>query len=351
VHVDGTHRLLCVGAYTAGAGGRGEGIRTFRQDTRTGELFAADSFAAPAPSFLAWHPMLRVVYAAHELPDGAVTGYRVDGDGGLAEMGGLSTAGSLPCHVAVSADGRHLVTANYGGGSVSVFELDSGGELTGRTDVVEFRGSGPDTEHQDASHVHQVILGTDVNSLVAVDLGADQIHTFRLDTAGRLHETGVCALPAGSGPRELVRDGREDAVFVVAELESALLRLGGPAGGGTSLLESISLAAVPGAPRNYPAHAAISDDERFLYLSNRGAGTIVVFDLGGDRVQLSATFSAGGSWPRHFAISNGFAYVAQQHDDLIVAFAIDAESGGLSPLANYATGSPTCIAFEPLGRH
>jgi 6-phosphogluconolactonase len=85
----------------------------------------------PAPSFLAVHPALPVVYAVSEVDDGAVDAFRLDDS--FAPAGHLSTGGSQPCHLAVTPDGRHLACANYGSGSVAVFALGTDGALDRRT--------------------------------------------------------------------------------------------------------------------------------------------------------------------------------------------------------------------------
>src|SRR5438105_2412744 len=87
--------------HAAGPGGR---------PVRTREL------ALPACSWLTWHPRLPVLYAVHELAEGAVCAVALGPDDTPRVLGTLPTGGAAPCHLAVTPDGRHLLAANYGSG-------------------------------------------------------------------------------------------------------------------------------------------------------------------------------------------------------------------------------------------
>ena len=127
---------IYIGSYDAG-------VSVWDADLRP----AAPSLPLPAPSFLVPHPELPTLYAANELDDGGVTSLLVRQNGSLAVTSRRSSGGSAPCHLAVSADGRHLLCANYGTGSVTVFPSRSDGTLDARSDLVQHPGSGPHAHH------------------------------------------------------------------------------------------------------------------------------------------------------------------------------------------------------------
>src|SRR4051795_6914350 len=105
---------LFVGCYTGEKGGEGEGIALLRRDPATGVLTRLGVAArTPSPSFLAQHPTRPVLYAVNELDAGTVSAFAVAGDASLTPLAVQSTGGSAPCHLAVSADGHHLLVANY----------------------------------------------------------------------------------------------------------------------------------------------------------------------------------------------------------------------------------------------
>jgi 6-phosphogluconolactonase (cycloisomerase 2 family) len=101
-----------VGCYTGDKGGEGDGITLLRRDPGTGVLTRLGLAArTPSPSFLAQHPSLPVLYAVNELDQGTVAAFAVGADCTLTPLAVRSTGGADPCHLAVTADGRHLVVA------------------------------------------------------------------------------------------------------------------------------------------------------------------------------------------------------------------------------------------------
>ena len=129
------------------------------------------------------------------------------------------SGGEVGAHLALSPDGRHLVVAHYGSGSVSSFAVDDRGRLSERLDLMTFDGSGPVPERQDGSRAHQVVFAG--GELLVADLGTDRVHRLVLGADGRFR-TGAepIVLPAGSGPRHLVLI--EDYLVVACELSAEL---------------------------------------------------------------------------------------------------------------------------------
>ena len=191
-----------------------------------------------SPSYLAWHPDGRHVYAVGEVSDGQVWALTVARGGhGLAILGSAPTGGAHPCHLAVDPSGRVLLTANYTSGSLAVHRLQPDGRIGALTQQVQHEGSGPHPDRQRGPHAHMVHI-VDETLVLAVDLGADLIAAYRLDAAAAtLAPLASSSLPAGFGPRHLVALDH-DRVVVAGELtgEIALLRLD-PATGRLELLD------------------------------------------------------------------------------------------------------------------
>ena len=337
-------RLVCVGSYTPEAGGHGIGITTYWQDPRDGTLEAVGSLAVPAPSYLVWHAGLPVLYAANELADGTVTALRAGQDGQLRVLGSLPTGGGAPCHLALTPDQRYLLCANYGGGSVAVFGLDDTGRLTERVDLVAHHGRGPNQERQEAPHVHMAVPGADADSVNAVDLGTDEIRSYRLSAAGRLTPVASSSLPPGFGPRQMIRQPGAARAYVVGELAGALITLEETTEGVFTAGSVVPATTEPAEGANFPSHLGLSEDGRFLYLANRGADRITVFATQPNGLRPVGEYSSGGAWPRQFALSGHWLYVANQNDDIVAAFDIDPVTGALSMSARYPVATPTCVA-------
>ncbi|MFC0503089.1 lactonase family protein [Micromonospora costi] len=342
--MNGRDGVVHIGCYTAESGGRGTGIMAARRDAATGALTPLGTVAATAsPSFLTRHPALPVLYAVNELPAGRVSAWRVGDDGGLTPLATRGTGGAEPCHLAVMPGGGHLVAANYGGGSVAVFPLDAEGVPGERSDLVVHEGHGADPERQERGHAHMVSPDPARGPLLAVDLGTDSVYRYDLDAAtGRLVPRAPrVRTAAGAGPRHLARhpDGRR--CYLVGELDATVT--GYELSDGS--LHQRSRVDASGRPGHVqPSEVAVGPDGRFLYVANRGVGTIAVFDLRGERPDLVAEVDTDGEWPRHFALVGEHLYVADERADMIRVFRVDRDSGVPEAVGEpVPVPSPTCV--------
>ncbi|MGC4790823.1 lactonase family protein [Micromonospora sp. DT178] len=341
----GQDEIVHIGGYTAHSGGRAAGIVAARRDPVSGELTPLGTVAVtPSPSFLARHPRLPVLYAVNELPDGQVSAFRVGAGGDLTPLGTRPTGGAEPCHLAVVPDGGHLVVANYGGGSVAVFPLDPDGVPGERSDLVEHEGHGPDRERQERAHAHMVNPDPGRGPLLAVDLGTDSIYRYDLDAAsGRLVPRAPrVRTAAGVGPRHLARhpDGRR--CWVAGELDGSVTAYELTGDGALHQRGRVEASDRPGPVQ--PSEIAVGRDGRFLYVANRGVGTVAVFAVAGELPELVAEVDTGGEWPRHFALAGEHLYVADERADMIRVLRVDPGTGVPAPVGEpVAVTSPTCV--------
>lgn len=321
-----------------GSSALGNRICAFTTDP-TGLVPAGDPVPETAPSFLVRHPRLAVLYAACSVDDGAVTAYAVDLDGGLRPLSRAPSGGMEPVHLAVSADGRHLLCANWGGdGCVAVLPVGPDGALGQLTDVVR-----PD--HSGQTHPHHVSVAGDEVTVVYFSLG--RLCGYRLTGTGQLRPTWTAetADPL-AGPRHLVRHPAGPR-YVSDELASTVsVFLADPATG--ALRWHRSRRATTRAPisigRNHPSEVAVSADGRFVYLGNRGPDTVAVFAVEGDDLRLLGEAPTGGLFPRHLALAGDRLYVANEWSHDVTVLRVDAASGRLAPggAAGRVT-SPTCV--------
>jgi len=338
-----TDEIVYLGCYTAESDGTGEGIVAATRDPRTGRLTPRAVVArTPSPSFLVWHPTLPVLYAANELADGAVSGWAVTGDGALVPCGSAGTGGALPCHLAVTADGRFLLAANYGTGSIAVHPLDPvTGAVGERTDLVVHEGHGPVRHRQAEAHVHMVSPDPAGGPLVAVDLGTDGIYPYRLD-GGRLVPAGdPVRVAPGTGPRHVARhpDGRR--AYLSGELDGMLTAFDVDERG-WHVRHRVEASQRSG--EKLPSEIAVRPDGRFVYLATRGVDTISVFALDGAAPRLVSEVDCGGRWPRHFVLIGDHLYVANQIGNTVAVFAVDPDAGTLTPAGDpVVAASPTCV--------
>jgi 6-phosphogluconolactonase len=321
-----------IGCYTAETGGNGKGISVASRDPHIGILDPIGTAAStPSPSFLARHPRLPVLYAVNELPEGAVNAWTVQPDGALVPLGSGLTGGAEPCHLAVV--GHHLVTANYGSGSVSVHRLEANGAIAERTDLVVH--GGPDR----TAHAHMVSPVPGGGGLHVVDLGMDTIYAYTLDgDSGRLVPAGRTSTRPGMGPRHIARDAA-GFVYVAGELDGTIA-----AYKSDGLLLAEHHEALAGVSGGHPSEIAVSGNGKFVYLASRGPDIINVFELLNYRPVLIGQEPTRGAWPRHFAIWEGYLYVANERSHTVNTFQMDADTGKLRYSRSvWEVPSPTCV--------
>ena len=311
-HSAGDYRVY-IGTYTSG---RSEGIYVYRMDGSSGALErAADAVSIENPSFVTIDPQRRHLYAVSEsretadTPSGAVSAFSIDPkSGGLTYLGRQSTGGEGPCHLTVDATGRSLLVANYGSGSVCVLPIQDGGGLGQATDFVQHQGSSIDPERQTGPYAHSVTLDAANRYVFAADLGLDQVLVYKLDAdRGKLTPSDEpwVRLKAGAGPRHFDFHPSGAFAYVINELDSTLTAFGYDAAAGTlTEIETVSTLPEGFAGQSHCADVHVSPSGRFVYGSNRGHDSIVVFAIDGDtgRLDYVGHESTLGRTPRNFAI-------------------------------------------------
>lgn len=322
----GRAEIVHIGCYTAESEGRGTGVVAALRDPATGLLHVRGTVAVtPSPSFLARHPTLPVLYAVNELAEGTVSAWTVGRDGDLTPSGVRSTGGDSPCHLAVSPDGRHLFVANYGSGSIAVHSLDEEGSPAERSDLLVHEGHGPDPQRQAGPHVHMVV--PDAGGLFAVDLGTDTVYRYAVDQdTGRLVPGRRVRVRPGTGPRHLAGRSGDRRRYLTGELDRSVTVFERVEDG--ELTETGRVPASEQTGHVQPSEIAVRDDGRFLYVANRGVGTISTYALSdAEPPRLVAETDTGGEWPRHFALAGPHLYVADERAHLVTVFVLDGETG------------------------
>ncbi len=328
---------VIIGGYTAEMGGTATGISSLMIDSGGLEPRLIDELELTSPSYLIAHPQQSLLFVVSEGDPSSVHSVSLANDGALEWLSSRESGGEAACHLALSPDGRYLVVAHYGSGSVASFAVDESGRLSERLSLLSLEGSGPDPERQEASHAHQVVF--DAGEVLVPDLGSDRIHRLVLDRDGRLC-TGrePIVLPAGSGPRHLAR--LDDFLVVACEL-SAELWLGRRDGATWTQAQVIATSAVRGTPAVAPSALRALEDR--IQVANRGPGTIAEFALDrvAGRLRPIHEFDGGGPWPRDLVLEDDRIWVANQTTDTVGVF------GGQSgePQAEFRSPSPACIVI------
>ncbi|WP_420113178.1 lactonase family protein [Pseudactinotalea sp.] len=298
---------LIVGAWNPG-GAPGRLVEVDPGESRTRELASSSAVAIAEGRG-------GVIYTAG--PEGVAAWSRdADGVHPLGER--YSSQGTLACHVAVTADGAHAIAAHYDGGLVTVHPIAADGSLGPVSDVAQLQGAGPDRQRQEAAHPHMVWCGLDGEVLVT-DLGADLVRRFRLEE-GRLVAASQIRVPAGTGPRHLVvLDG---LALVVGELADTLIAVDL----GAEQVLHVEPCGADGLGGSSPSAITLSADRQRCHVLRRGPDTIATFSLG-PRPRLLGQSPCGGQWPWDLAVAGGLLYVANQRSGTVAVLRTDPVSG------------------------
>jgi 6-phosphogluconolactonase len=350
------HFTMYVGTYTSG---KSEGIYGYHVPSISPRMIRFTSSRSVNPSFLAIDESKSYLYAVNEVgeyagkPGGGVSAFKIEEQGSLRLLNEQATLGADPCYVTIDRKRKNLLVANYTGGSVTVLPIRPDGTLSMATDVRQHEGSGP-KEQQKGPHAHCVILDRSEQYAFVADLGIDKIMIYRYDSSkGKLlpNKQPFAELQAGAGPRHLTFHPNGKFLYAINELDSTITAFDYNKRNGT-LAHIDTISTLPGdfSGISYCADVHIHPSGKFLYGSNRGHNSIVVFEIDqlSGKLKLVQHISTQGDWPRNFVIhSYGYdLWVANQRSDNIVGFKIDQRTGQLSPNGIVEQiPSPVCLKF------
>ena len=238
-----------IGTYT---GAKSKGIYVSSLDPATGKVSPPELAAETVnPSFLAFHPKGRFVYAANEIdqfagkPSGAVSAFAIDSKTGmLSFLNQQPSGGGAPCHLVVDKAGKTVLVANYAGGSVAALPVEKNGELGEATAFLQHRGSSVNPARQESPHAHSINLDPANRFAVAADLGLDKLLVYRFTPGAGLlapHDPPWTAVAPGSGPRHFAFHPKGRFAYVINEINCTVTAFAyHPERGELQALESVS---------------------------------------------------------------------------------------------------------------
>jgi 6-phosphogluconolactonase (cycloisomerase 2 family) len=347
---------LLVGTYTSGSSA---GIYVYRFDTETGVSEYVSEHPASNPSYLTLSADERFVYAIGEnsAPEAIAAAYAFDkATGVLTLLNEQPTKGAGPCYINTNREGTFVVTANYGGGSVSVFPIANDGQLQPASGVFAFEGTGPDEARQQRPHLHCVVFTPDLQYLFAEDLGSDQLHKFAVHSEPPFLSVGspdAFQVAPGSGPRHLAFHPNGKYAYLNNELSGTVTAFQ-YADGDLQAIQYIASDTTAGAGSKGGADIHVSPDGKFLYASNRlKSDGISIFRISETTGMLTAAgYQLTGIHPRNFIITpNGkFLLAANRDSNSIQVFSIHPQTGLLTDTGNTITeiDKPVCLKFARL---
>lgn len=303
------------------------------------------------PTFLTKSKDKKTLFAVGETDKngtGFISAFKIEKDS-LQLINKTETGGANPCFVAINND-NYIVVANYSGGNVGLLKAEASGELSPLLHVQQHAGKGT-TERQKSPHPHSAWFHPNKEEIIAVDLGTNELWFSKIDSVkNELVFTAQKKLKMaeGAGPRHLTFHPNNKWIYVLNELKNTV----------SLVKEKNNVYAVDFSTNTLPsdfkafskaADIHISNDGKFLYASNRGHESIVIYEVNPENGRLKTVGyqSVLGAHPRNFALTpdNQFLLVANQDTDNIVSFKRDAKTGKLILVDEISAPTPVCILF------
>lgn len=342
---------LFAGRYTDSGG---KGLYLFDLNRESGtfkELSEAD--AGPNPSYFCISKKKELIYAANEVMEfngvtgGAVTALKYDPkNGSIEKIKDLLVPDGGPCFISMTPDESYLLLANYSSSSIAVVKLDANGIPDSVTDKIAF----PENDGK-VSHPHMISFGPS-GKVYLTDLGLDRIVIYDFDNqTGKLTQSAnaIVYFPKGTGPRHFVFNSAGTKMYVICELNSTISTLDVDKSGGLKIIQTLPAVALEFKGESNCGDVHLGNNEQYLYGSNRGENTIVVFKIETDgKLKLAGRTSCGGDWPRNFVIdpSGKYLLTANQKSGNIVLYKIDPKNGlPVATSKEFKIDSPVCLKF------
>jgi 6-phosphogluconolactonase len=358
--------------------GNGRGIHVFHVDRTSGAMTPNGVVEmGTSPSCLAVNVAGTRLYSANETDrvgddkQGTASAFVISRtDGGLQPLNTVRTGGAGPTYVSIHPGGRHLLVANYFGGSVAVLPILPDGRLGDVSDVKLDAGTvGPTrathappgsfaVSGHDRTHAHMIEADPSGRFVLHADLGLDTIFIWRFnDQRGTLaaNDPPSVSLPPGDGPRHFQFHPNGRWFYSIQEEGSTIAAFDYDAASGRLTIRQTISTLPPGfAGTNFCSEILVSADGRYVYAGNRLRDSIGIFSVGADgHLTHVGEEWTRGDYPRSFSFdpTGRFLYCCNQRADVVTVYRVDRASGGLSFTGQHVpVGNPSTIVFVDLAQ-
>ncbi|CAF2537810.1 unnamed protein product [Rotaria sp. Silwood2] len=347
--------LVYVGTYTGESKNASKGIYAFAFDRKDSSLKPLGLVAITQnPTYVLMHPSRKYILSVNELEKGKVNSFKINSTktAELTFINQQSSGGNYPIYLSSDALGRYIFVANYMTGTVAILPFDTNhGRIQDATGIYQQAGSSIDPESQTSSHPHCILLDKKEEYAISADLGSDELYVYRfIPTDGKLQKQYISkSIQPGDGPRHLIFSNNQKYVYVINELSSSITVFNyNPT---LRAIQTISTLPQNFTSINYAAELLVHPvSNKFLYASNRGHDSIVVFAIDNAAGYLTTIqhVHVQGQTPRNFNIlpDGTHLIVANQDSNNLVVFSIDMNTGTLTATNSSAQVSkPTSVTF------
>ncbi len=356
--------------------GNGRGIHLFQVDRTSGAMTPMGIVEmGTSPSALAVNTARTRLYSANETDrvgddkQGSVSAFSVNRtDGKLELLNTVRSGGAGPTYISVHPGGRHLLVANYFGGSVAVLPIQADGRLGDASDVKVDAGAIGSTRAthappgsfavsgHDRTHAHMIQAAPSGRFVLHADLGLDKIFVWKFDDQHGVlapNDPPSVSLPPGDGPRHFHFHPNGRWLYSIQEEGSNVVLFDyDSTSGGLKARQTISTLPPGFAGSNFCSEILVSADGRYVYAGNRLHDSIGIFSVASDgRLTLVGEEWTRGNYPRSFTFdpTGRFLYCCNQRADAVTVFRVNRATGAISFTGHYAAvGNPSIVVFLDL---
>ena len=333
-----------LGTYT---GKVSKGIYQCELNLDDGSLSAATlAGETSSPSFLAFHPNKKFLYAVNE-GQATVSALAIDHKTGkLTVLNSQPSQGGAPCHLVVDPTGKNVLAANYSGGSCICIPINSDGKLGKASSFRQHVGK--------RKNGHSIHIDKANKFALCCDLGLDKVIIYAFDAAkGTLTPHGAFDTPKGAGPRHFAWHPDGKTAYINGESDLTIIACDYDAGKGVLTQKQV----LSTLPKNVErkggstAETVVHPSGKFVNVSNRDPyNSIAIFSINPKTRKLTAVGHQGKGvkTPRNFAIepTGRYMLVANQSGGNVIVFRIDQSTGELTPTnASVQVPNPVCVRF------
>ena len=302
-----------------------------------------------SPSFLAFHPNQKYLYAVNE-GTAALSSFAIDAKSGkLTFLNSQPSQGGAPCHLVVDPTGKNVLAANYTGGSCICIPINASGKLGKASSFQQHVGK--------RKHGHSIHVDHANKFALCCDLGLDQVVIYAFDAAkGTLTPHGAFKTPKGAGPRHFAWHPDGKTAYINGESDLTIIACDYNAAKG-ELKQKQVLSTLPKDVKRKggsTAETVVHPSGKFAYVSNRDPyNSIAIFSIDAKTRKLTAVGhqGMGVKTPRNFAIepTGRYMLVANQSGGNVIVFRIDQSTGKLIPTkSSVKVARPVCVRFMPI---
>jgi 6-phosphogluconolactonase len=334
------------------------GITVAEFDSATGRLSAPRMIMETHdPAHFAVSADGRHLYMCNTGTPGGVSAFAVKDrkTGALEFLNYKESKGRGPSYVSVDETGRYVLDANYGGGFVQVHSLAKDGSLDRQTAFVQHVGSSVHPR-QTKPFAHWIRTDPSNKFALVADLGMDEVVVYRFDEkTGKLtpNDPPFTKVTGGMGPRHLVFHPNGKWVYGIAELANEVMVFSWDAGKGTlTATGSVKTLADGFKDPSTAAEISVHPNGKFLYASNRGEDSLVVYsiDPASGALAFKQRISSGGKVPRYFTFdpTGQWLLVSNQEGANVSVFGVDGRTGELAAVGEpVSLIKPMAVVFAP----